>query len=171
MSQNASPDPSPHPGQDSLPASSRHLILGAGPVGRATASLLAGRGHEVVLASRSGTGPELPGVGRLALDAADAPALTRAATGAAVIYNCMNPGHYTRWETEWPPLQTVSWLQQSPPARCWPPCPTCTCTARSTGGPSSRPTPRRTAATTRACCAGRWTGRRSRPTGPDGSAP
>jgi nucleoside-diphosphate-sugar epimerase len=107
MSQNASPDPSPHPGQDSSPASSRHLILGAGPVGRATASLLAGRGHEVVVASRSGTGPELPGVGRLALDAADAPALTRAATGAAVIYNCMNPGHYTRWETEWPPLQTA----------------------------------------------------------------
>jgi nucleoside-diphosphate-sugar epimerase len=87
--------------------SSHHLILGAGPVGRATASLLAGRGHDVVLASRSGAGPEAAGVRRLALDAADAPALTRAATGAAVIYNCMNPGNYTRWEAEWPPLQTA----------------------------------------------------------------
>ncbi|MCY1159368.1 MAG: epimerase [Citricoccus sp.] len=87
--------------------SSYHLILGAGPVGRATASLLADRGHDVVLASRSGTGPEVRGARRLALDAADAPALTRAATGAAVVYNCMNPGDYTRWEIEWPPLQTA----------------------------------------------------------------
>jgi nucleoside-diphosphate-sugar epimerase len=102
MPQNTSRRP-PNPGR----GPSRHLILGAGPVGRATASLLARRGDDVVLASRSGTGPELPGVRRLALDASDAPALTRAATGAAVIYNCMNPGGYTRWETEWPPLQTA----------------------------------------------------------------
>jgi nucleoside-diphosphate-sugar epimerase len=88
-------------------SSPRHLILGAGPVGLATASLLAGRGHDAVLASRSGSGPEVPGARRLALDASDASALTRAASGAAVIYNCMNPGNYTRWETEWPPLQTA----------------------------------------------------------------
>ena len=36
--------------------SQRHLVLGAGPVGRATAALLAQQGEEVVLASRSGAG-------------------------------------------------------------------------------------------------------------------
>ncbi|MGD6979249.1 MULTISPECIES: NAD-dependent epimerase/dehydratase family protein [Citricoccus] len=114
-SQTPAQDPSPHrvpvsspgPVPAPSPGSSHHLILGAGPVGRATASLLAGRGHTVVLVSRSGAGPAIPGVRRLPLDAADTPALTRAATGAAVIYNCMNPGDYTRWEAEWPPLQTA----------------------------------------------------------------
>ncbi|MFC7401645.1 NAD-dependent epimerase/dehydratase family protein [Citricoccus sp. GCM10030269] len=86
---------------------SHHLVLGAGPVGRATATLLASQGHDVLLAHRSGTGADLPGVRRVALDAADARALTDAATGAAVIYNCMNPGSYTTWERDWPPLQTA----------------------------------------------------------------
>ncbi|HBX81998.1 MAG TPA: epimerase, partial [Propionibacteriaceae bacterium] len=31
-----------------------HLVLGAGPVGRQTAQILAGNGERVVLASRSG---------------------------------------------------------------------------------------------------------------------
>lgn len=84
---------------------SLHFVLGAGPVGRATATLLAADGHDVVLASRSGTGPDVPGARRLALDVADAGALARQAEGSAVIYNCMNPGDYTRWEDEWPPLQ------------------------------------------------------------------
>lgn len=47
----------------------------------------------------------MPGAARVALDAADADALTRAAERADVVYNCMNPGNYTRWEAEWPPLQ------------------------------------------------------------------
>jgi nucleoside-diphosphate-sugar epimerase len=84
---------------------SLHLVLGAGPVGRATATLLASQGHEVILASRSGTGPDVPGATRLALDVADAGSLTRVARGAAVVYNCLNPGNYTQWEEEWPPLQ------------------------------------------------------------------
>ncbi|WP_282824949.1 NAD-dependent epimerase/dehydratase family protein [Gulosibacter sediminis] len=84
---------------------SLHLVLGAGPVGRATASQLAALpDHEVVLASRSGTGPAIAGVRRIALNAGDAAALTKAADGAAVIYNCMNPGNYTKWEQEWPPI-------------------------------------------------------------------
>lgn len=107
MSQDPSPNLASTPSHSASSDSSRHLILGAGPVGRATAALLASRGHDVVLASRSGTGPEIPGVRRVSLDASDTSALTRASTGAAVIYNCMNPGDYTRWETEWPPLQTA----------------------------------------------------------------
>lgn len=90
---------------------SLHLVLGAGPVGRATASRLAALpDHTVVLASRSGTGPSIPGVRRIALDASNAADLTAAATGAAVIYNCMNPGNYTKWEAEWPPIYQATIL-------------------------------------------------------------
>ncbi|WP_026926133.1 NAD-dependent epimerase/dehydratase family protein [Granulicoccus phenolivorans] len=83
---------------------STHLVLGAGPVGRATAALLAEQGQRVVLASRSGTGPDVPGVERRALDATDVAAVTAAAADTAVIYNCLNPGDYTQWEDHWPPM-------------------------------------------------------------------
>lgn len=81
-----------------------HVIVGAGPVGRATAIQLVADGHEVVLVSRSGTGPELAGVRREAADAADADRLTELATGAVALYNCVNPADYTTWATFWPPV-------------------------------------------------------------------
>jgi nucleoside-diphosphate-sugar epimerase len=81
-----------------------HVVVGAGPVGRATALQLAGEGHEVLLVSRSGAGPAVPGVRREAADAADAERLTELATGAAALYNCVNPPSYTVWPTFWPPV-------------------------------------------------------------------
>ncbi|MEV7212778.1 NAD-dependent epimerase/dehydratase family protein [Kitasatospora cineracea] len=82
----------------------KHLIVGAGPVGSAAARLLADRGEEVVVVTRTGAaaGP-LDGVRRLHLDAADTAALTAAAEGAAALYNCANPP-YHRWAEVWPPL-------------------------------------------------------------------
>ena len=47
-----------------------HVVVGAGPVGAATARLLAARGDEVRLLSRRGGGPVLDGVERVAVDAA-----------------------------------------------------------------------------------------------------
>jgi nucleoside-diphosphate-sugar epimerase len=82
----------------------RHFIIGAGPVGRHVAELLAARGSEVVVATRSGTDTGITGVQHLALDASDATALSAAVEGAAVLYNCANPGDYTSWEKFWPPL-------------------------------------------------------------------
>ncbi|MCZ4500128.1 MAG: epimerase [Marmoricola sp.] len=82
----------------------RHLVIGAGPVGRHTAQLLADRGSEVVVATRSGTDTGIAGVQHLALDASDVDALSAATEGASVLYNCANPGDYTSWETVWPPL-------------------------------------------------------------------
>lgn len=41
---------------------------------------------------------------RVALDAADLGAVVKAARGADVVYNCVNPPHYNRWESEWPPV-------------------------------------------------------------------
>ncbi len=80
-----------------------HLIVGAGSVGTATALLLARQGVEVRLVSRSGAGPDDPGIQKVRLDATDQAALTRAATGAVAIYDCANPP-YHRWPTDWPPL-------------------------------------------------------------------
>lgn len=82
----------------------RHLIVGAGPVGRHVAGLLAARGSDVVVATRSGTDTGIAGVTHLRLDATDADALSAAAEGASVLYNCANPGDYTTWDAVWPPL-------------------------------------------------------------------
>jgi nucleoside-diphosphate-sugar epimerase len=82
----------------------RHLIIGAGPVGRHVAEQLAGRGSEVVVATRSGTDTGIDGVRHLRLDASDVDALSAAAEGSSVLYNCANPSDYTIWEKFWPPL-------------------------------------------------------------------
>lgn len=78
-----------------------HLVVGAGPVGTATARRLMADGHRVIVVTRSGTGPD--GAERVAADAADAERLAELARGAVAIYNCVNPT-YTRWETDWPPI-------------------------------------------------------------------
>jgi len=87
--------------------SDRHVVVGAGPVGRATAELLAARGSEVVLASRSGAGPEIPGTRRVAVDAASAQDLVDLAAGAVALYNCVNPPAYHQWAALWPPVATA----------------------------------------------------------------
>ena len=82
----------------------KHVIVGAGAVGREVAEELAAVGHEVVVVSRSGRAPAVEGVLAAALDATDADALTDVVRGADVLYNCANPPDYTRWAREWPPL-------------------------------------------------------------------
>ncbi|MGC5011427.1 NAD-dependent epimerase/dehydratase family protein [Streptosporangium sp. DT93] len=81
----------------------KHVIAGAGQVGSHVAGLLAGQGHEVVLLSRSGSGPDLPGVRRVAADVSDRERLTSLTRGASVLYNCVNP-RYHEWARDWPPL-------------------------------------------------------------------
>jgi nucleoside-diphosphate-sugar epimerase len=80
-----------------------HVIVGAGPVGSGTASLLADAGHEVRIVTRHGTGPDRPGIERVAADASLAGELRGLVSGAVAIYNCANPP-YHRWATDWPPL-------------------------------------------------------------------
>ena len=80
----------------------RHVVVGKGPVGSTTAALLAERGHDVLLLSRSG-GTSNGSVEHRAMDATDAAALTAATTGAVALYNAVNPP-YTRWATDWPPI-------------------------------------------------------------------
>ncbi|MCZ7473244.1 MULTISPECIES: NAD-dependent epimerase/dehydratase family protein [unclassified Micromonospora] len=80
-----------------------HVIVGAGPVGTATARLLAERGERVRVVTRRGTGPEHQAIERVAADAADADRLAALTEGADALYNCANP-EYHRWRTDWPPL-------------------------------------------------------------------
>ena len=82
---------------------SRHLVVGSGPIGTATALLLADRGDEVVIVTRSGSGPTHPAITRTAADASSATGMADLATGAVAIYNCANPA-YNRWPTDWPPI-------------------------------------------------------------------
>jgi nucleoside-diphosphate-sugar epimerase len=82
----------------------RHVVVGAGAVGSHTARHLVAAGHEVRIITRSGSGPDQPGVERVAADASDRDALARLTDGAAAIYNCANPSSYSAWATVWPPL-------------------------------------------------------------------
>ena len=81
-----------------------HVVFGAGNVGRALVGRLTMLGHAVRVVSRHRL-PALPeGVDWRRTDASDAGAATEAATGAAVIYQCLN-APYPKWATVFPPLQ------------------------------------------------------------------
>src|SRR4051812_13913618 len=82
-----------------------HVIVGKGPVGTTTAELLADSGHRVRVLSRSG-GRSTDRVEHRQVDATDADALVAASTGAAALYNAVNPP-YTRWDTDWPPMASA----------------------------------------------------------------
>ena len=82
---------------------SKHLIVGAGAIGTATALLLMERGEEVVIVTRSGSGPTGPGITRTAADASSSPQMAELANGTVAIYNCANPA-YHRWPVDWPPI-------------------------------------------------------------------
>jgi nucleoside-diphosphate-sugar epimerase len=81
----------------------RHVVVGKGPIGTATAGLLAERGHEVLVLSRSG-GASTDAVRHAAVDAADGEALTRAVGRADMLYNAVNPPDYAAWTRDWPPI-------------------------------------------------------------------
>jgi nucleoside-diphosphate-sugar epimerase len=80
-----------------------HVVVGAGPVGSATATLLAKQGEQVRVITRRGSGPEHPAIELVAADASDGAALRRLTEGAVALYNCANPP-YHRWPEEWPPI-------------------------------------------------------------------
>ena len=85
---------------------SLHVIVGASGVGVATARLLADRGDQVKIVTRSGAGPDHPAIERIGADATDAERLSVIAEGAVALYNCANP-RYDRWLTDWPPLASA----------------------------------------------------------------
>jgi len=85
----------------------RHVVVGAGAAGQAVASHLAERGSHVTIVTRSGTDTGIGGVEHVAADASDADSLTSVLSDADVLYNCANPGAYTKWMAVWPPLASA----------------------------------------------------------------
>lgn len=87
----------------------RHAVLGAGAIGATLSLMLAARGHEVTLMTRSGSGPEHPRIRRLSGDASSAGDVERAIVGAAALHCCVHPGTYSAaaWRRETPPVQAA----------------------------------------------------------------
>ncbi|NNH69987.1 NAD-dependent epimerase/dehydratase family protein [Nocardia uniformis] len=79
----------------------RHVIAGAGQVGAHLARHLLAQGHEVVVVTRSGSGPAE--AERVTADVTDSERLTQITKGADALHNCAGPA-YTRWARDWPPL-------------------------------------------------------------------
>ena len=82
----------------------RHVVFGTGQVGRLVVQQLVARGDEVVAVNRSGRG-SIPGAALIAGDATDPAFTSQVATGADVVYFCLNAANYDRWAKEFPPLQ------------------------------------------------------------------
>lgn len=82
---------------------SHYLIVGAGPVGRETARLLAAEGHSVVLTSRTAGSLDVADVRTVSSDATDAAQLTGLAKGADAIFMCAMAA-YHRWPTDFFPI-------------------------------------------------------------------
>ena len=81
-----------------------HVVLGTGQVGCALAACLAGRGLAVRAVSRHRPAELAGGIEWRAADVADPGAAADAATGAAVVYQCLN-APYAQWPELFPPLQ------------------------------------------------------------------
>ncbi len=81
-----------------------HTVLGAGQVGRKLADELLAMGHEVRLVRRGAPGEARPGLTWLSGDVTDAAFLDEALRGSRVVYGCVNPPDYGRWEGVLEPL-------------------------------------------------------------------
>lgn len=79
------------------------IVIGAGATAAAAARRFAENGDRVRVITRSGSGPELPGVERIALDATRTDELTAAIEGAATVVNAAMTAYHT-WPATMPPL-------------------------------------------------------------------
>jgi len=83
-----------------LPAT--HVVLGAGPVGRAVVAALATRGVTPAVVTRSGTA--VPGASSAVADISDPAQAAAAVAGAQVVFQCTSPA-YHQWPAKFPALQ------------------------------------------------------------------
>jgi nucleoside-diphosphate-sugar epimerase len=82
--------------------STTHVVLGAGPVGRAVVAALVARGIEPAVVTRSGA--SVPGAVSRRADLGDPAQAAAAVAGAEVVFQCAQPP-YHRWPEEFPALQ------------------------------------------------------------------
>jgi nucleoside-diphosphate-sugar epimerase len=82
-----------------------HVVFGTGPLGRSVIEELVARGKTVRAVNRSSEMEHAPqGVEIVSGDAYERASARAAAQGAAVVYQCAQPG-YTQWVEKFPPLQ------------------------------------------------------------------
>jgi nucleoside-diphosphate-sugar epimerase len=81
-----------------------HVVFGTGAVGMAVMEALLQRGEPVRMVNRSGRADVPDSVQILGGDATDADFARRAAAGAAVVYQALNP-EYSKWPALFPALQ------------------------------------------------------------------
>jgi nucleoside-diphosphate-sugar epimerase len=79
------------------------IVIGAGATGSAAARRFAANGDRVRVITRSGSGPEAPGVELIALDATRTDELAAAIAGAATVVNASMTA-YDTWPETMPPL-------------------------------------------------------------------
>jgi nucleoside-diphosphate-sugar epimerase len=82
--------------------SASHVVLGAGPAGRAVVAALMSRGIAPAVVTRSGT--SVPGATGRRADLADPVQAAKAVAGAEIVFQCAQPA-YHRWPEEFPALQ------------------------------------------------------------------
>lgn len=82
---------------------STYVVVGAGPVGRETARLLAEAGHDVVLTSRAIEPTGMKNVRTVRVDATNGAELAQVARGAEAIFMCAMAA-YHRWPTDFFPI-------------------------------------------------------------------
>jgi nucleoside-diphosphate-sugar epimerase len=81
-----------------------HVVFGTGAIGLALIDELNARSLTVRAVNRSGRAPVPRGVEVMSGDASNLVFAARAAVGASVVYQCLNPP-YHRWADLFPPLQ------------------------------------------------------------------
>jgi nucleoside-diphosphate-sugar epimerase len=87
-----------------VPRDGLHVVFGVGQVGRALVAALRDRGLQVRAVSRERPNDLATGIDWWAADASDPDASTKAAKGAAAVYQCLN-APYAQWPQRFPPLQ------------------------------------------------------------------
>lgn len=81
----------------------QHVIFGAGAVGTGIARILAGRGDQVRVVTRTGRSIDVAGVEAVAADVTDASAVRSVSAGAATAFFAAQPP-YNKWPTGFPPM-------------------------------------------------------------------
>lgn len=84
-----------------------HVVLGSGFVGKNLANLLAKSNKNVILVSRSGRPVNQLNISSVKCDASSFENLISITSKPEVVYNCINPSHYNKWENEWPPISNA----------------------------------------------------------------
>lgn len=88
--------------------SNKYLVTGAGPIGSTVALALANQGHSVTLATRSGKGPEHPGITKTHADVLQPTQLVPVIDGTTAVFHCIHAAYSVRaWSQTLPAAEEL----------------------------------------------------------------